>query len=72
MKQTCRKHGDYSDSIFSERCPKCESAEDRGFIYFCMAIFIVLFGIIFGLRYLWAKHVYHDTRCIWAECRIIK
>jgi hypothetical protein len=31
---------------------------------------IVLLGIVIGARYLWAKAVYQDTRCMWAECRI--
>jgi len=38
-------------------------------------IFYIVFGlialsIVFGLRYAWAKLVYHDARCMFAECRI--
>ncbi len=33
---------------------------------------IIVIGIIIGSRYLWAKYVYHDARCVWAECRILK
>lgn len=31
---------------------------------------LVIFLIVGGLRYVWAKAVYHDARCMWAECRI--
>lgn len=35
-------------------------------------IIIAVIGILitFGLKFVWAKFVYHDIRCVWAECRI--
>lgn len=33
---------------------------------------VVLFVIILGVRLLWAKIVYKDFRCAFADCRIIK
>lgn len=32
----------------------------------------VSFGIVLGVRLLWAKLVYNDLKCVVAECRIIK
>lgn len=37
-------------------------------IYFVVIAIIV----VLGLRLLWAKFIYNDMRCIFAECRIIK
>lgn len=33
-------------------------------------IVIAVLGVIVAVRMLWAKIVYHDSRCAWAECRI--
>jgi hypothetical protein len=32
--------------------------------------FAIPFGIVLGVRFIWAKFVYNDMRCAFAECRI--
>jgi hypothetical protein len=33
-------------------------------------IVIGIIGILLGAQYLWAKIVYHDAHCMFAQCRI--
>lgn len=70
--EICKKHGEYQSTIFNPKCIKCEKEEERGYIIFCICVFVVIVLVFLGFRYLWAEYVYHDTRCIWAECRILK
>lgn len=39
-----------------------------------LGIMAIIVGVtlIVGIRYFYAKVVYNDTRCIFAECRIMK
>lgn len=32
---------------------------------------LILVSVV-AIRFVWAKYVYKDTRCAWAECRISK
>lgn len=50
-------------------CYDCKWKEEfwTGFV-----VIVVVLVIILGLRLTWAKLVYNDMRCFWAECRIIK
>jgi len=70
MTNICKKHGEYQDWMFG--CPKCKDEQDR-FEMKATAVLItmIILGVI-GFRYIWAKYVYHDARCMWAECRILK
>lgn len=55
---------------------KCRCGEykpkktDWGYILFCIGFSILFIGVVLGFRILWAKFVYHDMRCAFAECRI--
>ena len=53
-------------------CRKCREKKLRRENFTLMWIVIIGFIVIFGLRFIYAKVVYKDTRCIWAECRILK
>lgn len=33
---------------------------------------VVILGGALGIRACQAKYIYHDMRCMWAECRISK
>ena len=70
MNNTCPKHGEYWK--YAMRCPKCKDDEDRQFVWFTVVVIVCIIAISIFIRYEWAKHVYHDTRCVWAECRIVK
>lgn len=37
-----------------------------------LGLVLLVIGAIIGIRYVWAKFVYNDVRCMWAECRILK
>lgn len=37
-----------------------------------LLVVLSILGIFIVGRYAWAKLVYHDARCMWAECRISK
>lgn len=36
----------------------------------CLLAVLILLSITLGIRLIWAKFVYHDLRCAFAECRI--
>lgn len=58
--------------VFSVKCSKCTHKED---VIALIAVAVVI-GFIFisfiGLKYAWAVYAYHDWRCMFSECRIIK
>lgn len=56
------------DSLY-DKCYKCRSKEERNKLI-VMAIVGILITII--VRTIWAEFVYHDIRCVLAECRILK
>lgn len=50
------------------KCQDCKKKENRMNILFFVGVLV----LILGLRVAWAKLVYHDIRCVMAECRISK
>lgn len=56
------------DSLY-DKCYKCRSKEQRN-AYIIMIVSALL--VTLGVRMMWAKFIYHDMRCVLAECRIIK
>lgn len=45
---------------------------DWGFMALCVLAILGITVIAIGFRYVWARYIYHDTRCTFAECRIEK
>lgn len=45
--------------------------KDNSWIIYLIT-FVVIIGIVLGIRLAWAELVYHDKRCVFAECRIQK
>lgn len=31
---------------------------------------VLIFGVVIGIRLIYAKFIYNDMRCVFAECRI--
>jgi len=56
--------GFYSDVTL---CYSCKSKEETKAAI--IAVVVVILAIV-SIRVLWAKFVYKDTRCAFAECRI--
>jgi len=70
MKNTCHICG--KEISFGFQCYKCKEKEDRGVMYFVIGTVLIFSLLIFGIRVMWAKYVFHDWRCALSECRIIK
>ena len=51
-------------------CYECSAKEDKKATWFWILTAVVVISVIMGVRILWAKIVYKDSRCAWAECRI--
>lgn len=69
--RNCEKHGEW-DTFGNFRCPKCKEESDKWENYILAGIIVLIFAAVIGLRLLYAKLVFHDMRCAWAECRILK
>jgi len=55
-----------------QSCYECRQKEDRIVFAIMIGIFLVVLGIIFGIKLLWANIVFDDWRCALSECRLIK
>jgi len=51
-------------------CYDCSDKADNKLFWKQVAICVMGVVLIIGFRVLWAKVVYKDSRCAWAECRI--
>ena len=52
-------------------CYECEKKKKRKEAVVITIVAVLSIGFLVGVRLLWAKVVYKDMRCAWAECRII-
>lgn len=57
-------------TIYSYKCTECEKKENRRMYIILSLILLFTVSIIIGVRIFWAKVVYKDARCAFAECRI--
>jgi len=70
MNRLCIKCKKETINVYQTVCDACQKQEKKketiGFILFCLGIL----AIFVTVRIVWAKIVYKDARCAWAECRI--
>lgn len=73
MKNKCTKCDKELASIYDwGYCYDCKKKKNRKEAWICVGIVILVLSVIFGIRYAYAKIIYNDARCIFAECRIMK
>jgi len=71
----CKKEFKQWRSLYLKGYELCHECDDKRikkeWLVGSLAVVGVLL-VIFGIRYAYAKIVYHDARCMFAECRIMK
>ena len=73
MKNTCSRCGKEKEKWEGYGlCCDCTRTENRYMTLLGIVFVLTVFGIVIGIRYLQAKFIYGDTKCIFAECRITK
>lgn len=73
MKNKCTKCGKELYTVYDfGLCYECSEKQDKFMTLLTFGGIILFFVILGGIRLLWAKFVYHDYRCAFGECRIIK
>lgn len=75
MREKCIKCGAGFSPVGSyirnfEQCYSCKQKEyDRNMRFIVTTIMLAII-VVFGVRMFWAKFIYQDARCAFAECRI--
>lgn len=57
---------------YNQACYDCQKKEDRLILAILGGIVLIILGVIFGVRILWANAVFDDWRCALSQCMIIK
>lgn len=70
MKNNCKKCGGEISSFSYGLCYVCEDKEEKMIFVAILVLCLFVFITIVGFRIVWAKYIYKDARCAFAECRI--
>lgn len=72
MKTKCTTCGKELMMYSYGECYDCKTKSDIQVFLGIIALCAIVFLLILGGRFLWAKYVFNDYRCALSECRIIK
>lgn len=70
MERICKRGHKMSD--WGNTCIECKWREDKIAGWIIAGIIAFIFLAILGVKLLWAQYAYHDWRCTFSECRIMK